>query len=98
MHVKFHVLCSGHSSFHSNKTNRDYQRVRLMGFVEDITGDQIPATADMGFDVPLSELPKSGEFVLLTISELSTRSSLCELTFTKIEPFVASSGSRDMKR
>lgn len=98
MHVKFQVLGSGHNSFHSNKTNRDYQRVRLMGFVEDITGDQIPATADMGFDVPISELPKAGEVVLLTISELSTRSSLCEVTFTKIEPFVVPSQARELKR
>lgn len=98
MRIKFEVLGSGHNSFHSNKTNRDYQRVRLMGFVEDCFGEKSPATADMGFDVPLSELPKSGEVVVLTISELSTRSSLCELTFTKIEPFVAPSGARELKR
>lgn len=89
MRIKFRVLGSGHSTFHSNKTNRDYNRVRLMGFVEDICGEQIPATADMGFDVPLSELPKSGEEVLLTITELSTKSSMLEVTFSKIEPLAA---------
>lgn len=94
MRVKFKVLGSGHSSFHSNKTNRDYNRVRLMGFLEDFSGEQIPATADMGFDVPLAELPKSGDDVVLTITELSTKSSMVELTFSKIEPLVAASGSR----
>lgn len=94
MRVKFKVLGSGHTTFHSNKTNRDYQRVRLMGFVYDCTNAEIPATADMGFDVPLAELPKSGDEVLLTITEFSTRSSMAELTFSKIEPLVAPSGVR----
>lgn len=94
MRVKFDVLGSGHTTFHSNKTNRDYNRVRLMGFVEDYGGEKIPATADMGFDVALAELPKSGESVILTITELSTRSSMCELTFSKVEPVPA----RELKR
>lgn len=94
MKVKFKVLGSGHTSFHSNKTNRDYQRVRLMGFVEDFTGEQIPATADMGYDVPLAEYPKSGDEVILTITELSTRSAMCELTFSALQPLVVPKGGR----
>lgn len=89
MRVKFKVLGSGHTSFHSTKTNRDYNRVRLMGFLEDISGDQIPATADMGFDVPLAEIPKSGEEVILVITDYSTKSAMAEMTFSKIEPLVA---------
>lgn len=89
MRVKFKVLGSGHTTFHSNKTNRDYNRVRMMGFLEDCTGAQIPCTADMGFDVPLAEMPKSGDEVLLTISDFSTKSSMAEVTFTKIEPLAA---------
>lgn len=98
MQVKFDVLGAGHTSFHSNKTNRDYQRVRLMGFVEDISGNKDAATADMGFDVALSEMPKSGDVVLLTITELTTRNAMTELTFSKLSPFVAASGSRELKR
>lgn len=94
MRVKFSVLGSGHTSFHSNKLNRDYNRVRLMGFVEDFAGEKIPATADMGFDVPLSDIPKAGDEVVLTISELSTKSSMVEVVFQKIEPFVPVQGSR----
>ena len=85
MKLRFNVLGSGHSSFHSSKTNRDYQRARLMGFVEDCEGTQIAATADMSFDAVLSEMPKSGATVVLDVSEMSTKSSMCELTFVSLQ-------------
>lgn len=85
MKVKFQVLGSGQTSFHSSKTNRDYQRVRLMGFVEDCEGTQCPATADMGFDCALSQMPKSGETVLLDMSEMTSRNAMTEITFTSLQ-------------
>lgn len=84
MKLRFNVLGSGQSSFHSSKTNRDYQRVRLMGFVEDCEGNQIAATADMGFDCSLSEYPKNGDVVLLDVTEMSSRNAMCELTFSTL--------------
>lgn len=85
MKIKFQVLGSGQTSFHSSKTNRDYQRVRLMGFAEDCEGTQIPATADMGFDCSVSEMPKSGQTCILDISEVSSRNAMLEMTFQSIQ-------------
>ena len=92
MKLRFQVLGSGHSSFHSSKTNRDYQRARLMGFVEDCEGTSIPATADMSFDATLSDLPKSGSSVILDVTEMSTKSSMCELTFASLQ--IVKTGSK----
>lgn len=85
MRVKFSVLGSGQTSFHSTKTNRDYQRVRLMGFVEDFEGNQCPATADMGFDCALSQMPKNGDVVVLEMSEMTSRNAMTEITFTSLQ-------------
>lgn len=90
MKVKYSVLGCGRTQFHSNKTNRDYQRVRLMGFVIDCNGDQVPATADMGFDVALSDMPRNGDLVELDVSELTTKNAMTELTFSALRVLPAS--------
>lgn len=85
LRIKFEVIACGSTSFHSSKTNRDYQRMRLMGFALDEFGGRVPCTADLAFDVSVGQ-PKSGDLVVLVLDAISTRGAMCELTFSAIEP------------
>lgn len=87
MKVKFHVLGCGETSFHSSKTGKDYRRVRLIGSLEDASGIQEPATADLGFECSLPFIPKSGDIVFLDLIEFSMRSAMAALTFKSLEIF-----------
>lgn len=86
MRVKFEVVAVGSTTFHSSKTNQDYQRARLIGFVLDEFGGRVPCTADLGFNGKLNAAPKSGDVVVLTLAGLSTRGAMVELTFSDVQP------------
>lgn len=95
LRIKFEVMACGSTSFHSNKTNKDYQRMRLMGFAIDEFGGRVPCTADLAFDVSVQQ-PKQGDTVVLTLDAISTRGAMCELTFSAID--VAPTSSRELKQ
>lgn len=84
MKVLFDVLGSGFTQFHSEKKNRDYHRLRMMGFVHDCEGGKVAATADLAFDGKLDREPASGETVVLDLSSLDKRNAMLSLEFSSL--------------
>lgn len=92
MKVRYEVLGFGYTQFHSSKTNRDYQRLRMMGFVFDCDGGKEAATADLSFDGKMDSDPKSGEVVVLDVTSLDKRNAMLALEFVSL-----AHTSRDLK-
>ena len=84
MRVKYEVLGVGYTQFHSPKTNRDYQKMRLIGFVYDYDGVKEAATADLSFEGKFDREPPSGAVVVLDLVSLSRRNAMLELEFSSL--------------
>lgn len=81
MQVKFEVFGAGFTQFHSEKKNRDYQRLRLIGSLVDSYGNKEPCTADLAYGGTFDTEPKMGDSVVLSLSSLSTRNAMLEVEF-----------------
>lgn len=83
MNLKFKVLGSGFFEGHT-RDNRSFQRLRMMGFVLDCDGVEVPATCDMGFGASMDSPPKPGEIVVVDITSFDVKSAMASLTFAKL--------------
>lgn len=94
MNLKFKCLGSGFFEGHT-RDNRTFQRLRMMGFVYDCDGAEIPATCDMGFGATMDSDPKAGETVIVDISSFDVKSAMAAMTFTRLSHVAP--GARELK-